>query len=119
MVPGLRARVSYTGNKVYYFCKRFNGQMHRRRIGPASVLSLRDAREKAREIEREIELGVYKSPSEEEYRPPTVGEVIPQFIDLYARQRNKDWKGTQSLLSKFSRLNSRRIDQIRPLKLST
>jgi hypothetical protein len=32
---------------------------------------------------------------------PTLGEIVPQFIDLYARPRNKDWKGTQSILRKL------------------
>lgn len=117
VVSSLRLRVSYTGGKVYYLCKRFNKRMHRRKIGSASILSLRDAREKAREIEREIELGIYKTPLEKEHQIPELGEIIPQFIELYAKPRNKDWKGTQSLLAKFSRLYSRPIDQVKPIEI--
>lgn len=113
LVSSLRVRVSFTGGKVYYLCKRFNGRMHRRKIGSASVLSLRDARDKA----RKIELGIHKAPHDKEHQVPTLGEIIPQYIKLYAKPRNKDWKGTQSLLSKFSRLYSRPIDQIKPAEM--
>lgn len=43
----------------------------------------------------------------------TLGEVVPQFIELYAKQRNKDWKGSERVLLKFSSLFSRPIDQIK------
>lgn len=38
---------------------------------------------------------------------------MPQFIELYAKQRNKDWRGSESVLLKFSSLYSRQIDAIK------
>lgn len=114
LLPGLHVRVSSTGRKVFYVSKRFNGRMKRIKIGPWPILSLHDARDKARRILREIELGQYdETASDEKQQVPTFGEVVPQFIELYARPRTKDWKGTERILSKFSRLNTRPIDQIK------
>jgi hypothetical protein len=39
---------------------------------------------------------------------PTFGEVIPQFIELYAKPRNRSWKSTERVLVKFAKL---KIDQ--------
>ncbi len=115
LTPGLVLRVSDTGLKVFYLCKRVNQQMRRFKIGPYPILSLHDAREKARELLRNIELGRYvdKAPCEEEQRMPTLAETVPQFIELYAKQRTKDWKGSERVLLKFSSLYSRPIDSIK------
>lgn len=115
LTPGLVLRVSDTGLKVFYVCKRVNQQMRRFKIGPYPILSLADAREKARELLRNIELGRYigKVPHEEEQRVPTLAETVPLFIELYAKQRTKDWYGTERVLLKFSSLYSRPIDAIK------
>ena len=115
LMPGLVVRVSDTGLKVFYVCKRVNGHMRRFKIGPCTVLDLADAREKARELLRNIELGRYveKAPHEAEQRTPTLAETIPQFIELYAKQRTKDWHGTERVLIKFSSLYSRPVDTIK------
>lgn len=115
LLPGLHLRVSATGGKVFYVSKRVHGHMKRIWIGTWPVLTLHDAREKARSLLRSIELGRYveKAPHEEEQRMMTLGEVVPQFIELYARQRTKDWKGSERVLLKFSPLFSRPIDQIK------
>ena len=115
LLPGLHLRVSATGGKVFYVSKRINGHMKRIRIGSWPILTLHDARDKARSLLRSIELGHYveKAPHEEEQRMMTLGEVVPQFIELYAKQRTKDWKGSERVLLKFSSLFSRPIDQIK------
>jgi len=115
LLPGLHLRVSATGGKVFYVSKRVNGHMKRIKIGSWPILTLHEARDKARSILRSIELGRYveKAPHEEEQRMMTLGEVVPQFIELYAKQRTKDWKGSERVLLKFSSLFSRPIDQIK------
>jgi integrase len=111
----LLLRISDTGLKVYYVCKRVGGRLRRFKIGPHPILSLHDAREKARDLLRNIEMGRYveKAPHEEEQRMPTLAETVPQFIELYAKQRTKDWHGTERVLLKFSSLYSRPIDAIK------
>jgi hypothetical protein len=76
---------------------------------------LQDAREKAREILRAIELGEFdqNEPEEEEVHALTLAEVIPQFIELYAKLRMRDWKGSERVLEKFSSLYDRPINEIK------
>ena len=113
-VNGLHVRVSTTGAKVFYTTARPNGSRRRIKIGPYPVVSLADARRKAMEIARDVELGEFEKPSEvSEETAPTLGEVIPQFIELYAKPNTKDWKGTQSVLRKFECLFKNPIDEIK------
>ncbi len=114
LLPGLHVRVSATGGKVFGVSRRVNGLMKRIRIGAYPIMSLADAREKARDILRDIELGQYASSPVAEPAPRlTLGEVVPQFIELYSKPRNRDWRGTERVLQKFSPLFSRPIDQIK------
>ncbi len=113
-VNGLHVRVSTTGAKVFYTMVRPSGQRRRVKIGPYPVVSLADARRKAMEIARDVELGEFdKTPDVPVETTPTLGEAIPEFIELYAKPRNKDWKRTESVLHKFDGLKNRPIDQIK------
>jgi integrase len=115
LLPGLLLRVSASGSKVFYISKRVDQRVRRIKVGTWPILSLHDARELARMILRSIELGEYdrEAPEEDEVRTPTLGEVIPQFIELYAKPRTRDWRGSERVLEKFSSLYDRPIDQIR------
>ena len=55
--PGLLLRVSITGSKVWNLGTRYNGRLRRIKIGTYPILSLADARERARSIQRDIQLG--------------------------------------------------------------
>ena len=83
--------------------------------GTYPILSLLDAREKVREILRDKQLGrlsaVRGAPAAS--RSPSIPEIIPQCIELYAKQRNRDWKESQSLLSKFTVLGNLPISEIK------
>ena len=61
---------------------RINGKVNRIKIGAYPILSLGDAREKARTILRDFELGIETSSADEIERSPTLGEVVPLFIEL-------------------------------------
>ncbi|MEM5474690.1 Arm DNA-binding domain-containing protein [Hoeflea sp. AS60] len=114
LLPGLHLRVSATGGKVFGVSRRIAGRMKRIRIGAYPIVSLADAREKARDILRDIELGQYDQNSPSVFDPRlSLGEVVPQFIELYAKPRNKDWRGTERVLQKFSPLFPCPIDQIK------
>lgn len=113
-VNGLHVRVSTTGAKVFYTMARPNGSRRRVKIGPYPVVSLADARRKAMEIARDVELGEFdKIPNAPVETAPTLGEVIPKFIELHAKPNTKDWKRTESVLHKFDGLKDRPIDQIK------
>ena len=67
------------------------------------------------EIARSIELGEYDvSPEVPNETAPTLGEVIPQFIELHAKPNTKDWKRTASVLCKFDCLKDR---PLRPMAI--
>ena len=113
-VNGLHVRVSTTGAKVFYTMVRPNGSRRRVKIGPYPVVSLADARRKAMEVARDVELGEFEKTLEvSEALALTLGEMIPKFIELHAKPNTKDWKRTESVLYKFDDLKDRPIDQFK------
>lgn len=113
IVPGLHIRVSATGAKVWYLAVRVEARLRRIKLGPYPVLSLADAREQAQGLLRDIALGRFVERDPGAPKTPTLGTVIPQFIDLYAKPRNRDWQGTKSVLAKFGALDAKPIDQVK------
>lgn len=112
--PGLHLRVSVTGAKVFYLSARADGQRRRIKIGPFPIVSLADARRRATEIARDIELGVFgHEQAQQDATGPTLREAITQFVDLYAKPNTKDWRGTRSILGKFATLDDTPLDQIK------
>lgn len=110
-VTGLHVRVSHVGKKVFYLGIRVNGRMRRIKVGPYPVISLSEARERARSILHDIQLGQFEQDQPEP--TPTLGEVIPLFIELYAKPRNRGWQETERILKKFTTLDAVPIDQIK------
>jgi integrase len=115
LLIGLLLRVSSRGGKVWYVSTRIHGRVRRIKIGNYPIVSLADAREEARGLLRKVQLNLFLEPQDMVAEPkvPTLGEIVPLFIELYARPRNKDWKGSQSILTKFAALNSKPIDKVR------
>jgi len=114
IVQGLVLRVSTSGTKTFSFHKRINCKMRRLTIGRFDTLSLTQARDRARQILYEIEAGRFEDQTgiEVENRP-TLGEVIPEYIEKHAKVHNRDWKNKARLLGKFAGLYGNRIDQIK------
>lgn len=116
MLPGLHIRVSATGAKVWYLAARFDGRLRRIKLGAYPIISLLDARQHAQGILRDIALGKYVESvpgSPEAPTTPTLGDIIPKFIDRHAKRHTKDWKGTQSVLLRMKKLHAKPIDQIK------
>lgn len=113
-VQGLHVRVSTSGSKIFYVFVRQDSKRCRLKIGPYPMVSLAEARRKAMEIARDAELGALQ-PQEviKKQICPTLGEIIPEFIRLYAQPNTKDWKGTQSILTKFNPIAKKRLDEIK------
>ena len=110
LLPGLLIRVSATGGKVWYLATRIEKRMRRLKLGVYPVLSLSDARQKAQGILRDISLGRHLEPPKE--TTPTLGEITTQFVELYAKPRNRDWRGTERILTKFAPLSRTPINKI-------
>lgn len=113
VLPGLHIRVSATGGKVWYLATRVDGRMRRIKLGAYPVISLADARQRAQGILRDIALGTYAKSAPGSPETPTLGDIIPQFIDRHAKRHTKDWKGTQSVLLRMKKLHGKPIDQIK------
>lgn len=112
IVTGLMVRVSYTGAKVWCLAATVKERPRRIKLGTYPVLSLADARDKARDVLRQIQLGIFEKMTEEP-GTPTLGEIVPQFIELYAKPRNRSWKPTARVLTKFAPLYDKPIDAIK------
>lgn len=112
VVPGLVLRVNKSGTKTFSFHKRINGKMKRLTIGQLGPLTLNDARERARQILYEVETGRFAQNTGIEAKP-TLGDMMPDYIEKHAKVHNRDWKRKKALLEKFTTLHGMRIDEIK------
>lgn len=111
-LPTFGLRVYPSGRKAFFVMVRIRGVQKRKTIGTYPTVSLKEARERAREIIRDAQFGVLEEEPEEEQR--TFGETVPLFISLYAKPRNRGWKETERiLLDKFQTLSNKPLDQIK------
>jgi len=114
LMPGLVLRTSKSGTKTFSLHKRINGKMRRLTIGQFPVVSLADARERVRQVLYEIETGRFEDRTGVEVETkPTLGGVIPDYIEKHAKVHNRDWKRKVALLAKFTTLHGKRIDEIK------
>ncbi|MCO6176598.1 Arm DNA-binding domain-containing protein [Ciceribacter sp. RN22] len=111
LVRGLLIRLSRTGGKVWYLATRIDGVLRRVKLGTYPVLSLKDAREKAQSLLRDIQLGTFQVRDVEPApKVLTLGDVILQFITRYTQRHTKDWKGTERVLMRMNTLHGLKID---------
>src|SRR4051812_17301359 len=110
LLQGFGMRVSPTGRKVWFVVVRIGGRLKRATIGTYPAISLAEAREEARKIIRNAQLGVLDEPARAAKQ--SLGETIPLFIQLYARPKNRGWKETGDLLRKFRALFDKDISTI-------
>lgn len=114
LMPGLVLRISTSGTKTFCLHKRINGKMRRLTIGRFHIVSLADARKRVQQVLYEIETGRFEDRTGIEIdTKPTLGDVIPDYIEKHAKVHNRDWKRKESLLAKFTTLHGKRIDEIR------
>lgn len=113
LLPGFGVRVSTNGKKTWFAVGRCRGKQIRHTIGSYPTISLKEAREAARLVLKDLQLGDY-GPTRE--APPqlklTFGAAVNQFIALYAKPKNRSWKATAATLRKFSCFDEKPIDEI-------
>jgi integrase len=113
LLPGFGVRVSVNGKKSWFAVGRVGGRQVRHTIGNYPTVTLGEAREAARLILKDIQLGVYApAKAELEVKLPTLGEMVIQFIEIYAKPKNRGWKAVQATFRKFSSLNDKPIVEI-------
>lgn len=114
VVFGLVLRVNKSGTKTFSFHKRINGKMKRLTIGQFGPFTLVEARERAQQILYEVETGRFEQNTGIEIEArPTLGDVIPDYIEKHAKVHNRDWKRKKALLGKFTTLHGMRIAQVK------
>ncbi|MDI9848900.1 integrase arm-type DNA-binding domain-containing protein [Rhodoblastus sp. 17X3] len=110
-LPGFGIRVAVTGGKTWFVMGRVSDKQLRHTIGTYPIISLAEARNVARTILRDMQLGTYEKP-EAKTKPATLGDVMKDFIDIYAKPKNRSWKSQQATLRKFASLEDRPIAEI-------
>ena len=109
VLQGFGVRVSPSGRKVWSVIVRPNGTVRRIKVGTYPAVSLAQAREAAGKIIADVQLGVFGRST----GVPTLGEIIPVFIELYAKPKTRGWKDTQRLLEAFQALSTTQLDLIK------
>jgi integrase len=113
MLPGFGVRVSVNGKKSWFAVARINGRQVRHTIGNYPTVTLGEAREAARLILKDIQLGLYAPvKADPGVTPPTLSQMVTLFIEIYAKPKNRGWKAVQATFRKFSSLNDRPVGDI-------
>jgi integrase len=103
LVPGLRLIIESSGFKSYRLPTRVNGTLVNFKIGSATVLTLADARAKAKlllaaiangEDPRETKRDANKAAAE------TVEVFARRFVERHARIKNKTWKDIEQRIAR-------------------
>ena len=117
ILPGFGLRVTDRGRKTWVLMYRARDRQRRMTLGRHPAFSLADAREEARKALRSIERGV--DPAEEKLaakRKPKArfADIIDDFIEMYARPKNRSWKEAQRILKKnvTPRIGHMRIEDV-------
>src|SRR5579864_5002026 len=94
-LPGFGVRIGVSGRKTFFVVARHLGRMRRFTLGPYPRLSLADAREAGRKKMIEAQKNLPLDPAPESQK---LKDVIRQFIELFARPKNRGWRDSERLL---------------------
>lgn len=103
-LPGFGLRISSYGTKSFILIYRFKGKSRRFTIGRYPIVSLAIARKDALNALTQIHNGI--DPSEEKIKQRQEAliirfdEFVEEFIQKYARRKNKDWKESQRIINR-------------------
>src|SRR5262249_50243870 len=93
LITGFGVRVYPSGEKRWTFRRRLGKRVVRLALGDATVVTLADARDAAKNAIRDIAKGVDPTAAKREAREAdTVAEFAERYIDDYAKPRNRCWK---------------------------
>ena len=89
--------MTISGKKTWFAVGRVGGRQVRHTIGTYPTVTLGEAREAARLILKDIQLGLYAPvKADREETPPTLSQMIALFIETYAKPKNRGWKAVQA-----------------------
>jgi integrase len=98
-IPGFALRVGETGVRSYVLRYRVAGRQRRVTIGLATVLTLAEARERARKIVDQARKGVDPAQEMRERQRDTVAAVAKEYIDRHVRPNLKSVRQTERRLN--------------------
>lgn len=113
LLSGFGVRVSHTGRKTWFAMGRVDGEQKRHTIGTYPKIGLADARDKARDILSQMQLGTYQATEPEVEKPITYGEARCEYIDRYAKPNTRSWRDTERALGKFATFDARPLAEVR------
>lgn len=99
LLPGFCVRVNKQGRKSFALTYRYGGRQKRTTLGKFPVMSLAEARLKAREILSDIR-AYEKSLMEVAHKKISIKEAADLFLKLYLKQHDRDWKGANNRLQR-------------------
>jgi hypothetical protein len=103
IVPGMQCAVYPSGKKVYHLRARIHGNLVTLTIGDAALMTLAEARAKAKgflatiangEDPREAKRATVRTAAD------TVESVARSFVERYAKVHNKTWQETERLITR-------------------
>ena len=117
--PGLVLRVTASGIMSFSYPFRIGNKTGRYSIGKHPHLSLKEAREKLSSLKNDVSKGLdprIKKKEERKAIDNTVAVMVSEFINKYAKQKNKSWEQAQGKLNYYlvSSLGHLPIKQIKP-----
>lgn len=112
LLPGFGLRVSESGRKSWFVMYRLHGKLIRQTIDTYPKLDLEEARNRARAALEMVDGGNDPRKPERVRKNRTYGWVREQFIEKYAKRKNRDWKKTESQLKSFKAWDDRPISEI-------
>lgn len=100
--PGLSLRVSPGGAKCFSLCYRIAGCNRRLTIGRYPLVTLAEARKRARDALTQVARGLdpanEKIRVREQYASRLVPAVLDDFIEHHAKRKTRNWKETERIL---------------------
>ncbi|WP_242361900.1 integrase arm-type DNA-binding domain-containing protein [Anaeromyxobacter sp. SG17] len=105
-VPGLTLRISASGVKSWSLTYRVRGRLRRLTLGCYPGVSLKLARDRAREARGAIQRGEdpveEKKAKERELRLHGFKSCVGEFIEKYAKARQRTWDDTERILERLA-----------------
>jgi hypothetical protein len=99
-VPGLGVRITPKGTKTFSLLYRINGRMRRATLGRYPIVTLAEARERARNYLNQVSGGVDPLANQSPGGPDPFEMIVEKYIEKYARPHTKSWAETKRLLDR-------------------